>query len=514
MALAAEEAPSLEACRSLCEASTTGMDRGELVELLLRLSEGRAGLEQMLDELSDQQQGLRDESARIHKEIKELHEGYLSPGAAASEWQFFQRPRVLGQLWEQAKALPSAESMAKGVAPANFGKQIAEQWTLFGQQAASQLGSTLFRKEESPPSPKAGSLLVRLVLDEAYRQAAQRQEPEQEEVEPWPSDDGLESPVEEEASSESSGSRSRAEELYQKTGCKLWSVPSQWQDFGKLFSKTFYSRPEAKRAAAAAAEPLLGRLVLDDVYRKVAAQGAAREQRLLGDQGAASALRAVTLHWQHFGAPGRGAFKEAERKAPAPVSGLWGALEQQARGESEESDESDTDERDSPTSAGSSVLQSPRALGQQLLGSWQSWGKKVNEQLSDYVSQGSVGWQSLKQAANGAFAEPDLQKAKKKAKKRAKREAMREAENDPDAPAFSRVLLEVSVRLGDGAIAPLEVSTNEHCREAASRFAKQHGLPSALRRGLRARLRQAVRTATSLPARLEVDLAEVQRLAP
>mmetsp|Transcript_25228 Transcript_25228/g.80163 ORF Transcript_25228/g.80163 Transcript_25228/m.80163 type:complete len:518 (+) Transcript_25228:37-1590(+) len=449
--------PTIEACRSLCSMDSSGMERRELADLLIRLAEGRVDLEQALDDLNDEQQGLRDENAKIHEAIA-LQAGHLR-GSTASDWRFLESSRdVFGRWWEQGKeqaqpiqppAFPEAVSAAS---PSELGKQFVEQWQQLGQQMASRFGSSMFHADSRTPEAAVQQdepRLGRLVLNEVYRHigkelCARESEGKQQEAEA----------ASEELETASEETEVIVETPVEQTGSlsALWALPAQWQQLGRRVADTLYGRPKEE-----ASKPL-GRIVLNQLYTTISQkypqgaqagasdEAAEAEAKVASAQqtGLANALWAVTLHWQHFGAsdragPGTGSPKlgvppgshECEQDAcepleEAPLDQLHRSLDESILNADSEEEEGLPEEAEGEDSAaaedkenrpedGSHEFGSPHHLGMQFVDQWQQWGKRVNERFSDYVVQGSLGWQSFTQALTES--EPQRKKKKKKAKK-------------------------------------------------------------------------------------------------
>jgi len=426
-----------------------------MAALLLQLAEGRVDLQQALDDLNDEQRGLRDDNAKLHEAIADAHAG-LSANTA-SDWQFLEKPRdVFGRWWDQAKP-QSTEGLSDTVgvtSAAEFGKQFVEQWQQLGQRVSSHFGSSVFQVAHNVTEadlPQDGVKLGRLVLDEVYRSVGRRlqvAEPEEEK----------EAVAAQEEAATQDVKVAANDQLAQRTGIAdaLWAVTLHWQHFGAPDRASGPCQQRLAQCGQATCQPL-ERVVLDEVYRRVS------------------------------------------QKPPTP------SLADQVLGNETEDDSVDTDVEDKDQQDASPLgFGSPHHLGMQLVDQWQQWGKRVNEHLSDYVAQGSLGWQTFKQA----LGEPDLAKSKKKAKK-VKKEKSPQAEEEAGV-AFSRVLLQAHIKLGDGSIETLDVRTNEQFKEVVSRFVRRHYLDSCLKKPLKAYLRHALNNAASLPVELEVDLCEIE----
>mmetsp|Transcript_101640 Transcript_101640/g.282886 ORF Transcript_101640/g.282886 Transcript_101640/m.282886 type:complete len:595 (-) Transcript_101640:113-1897(-) len=581
---------AMEALRTLSQAEPSGMDREELSELLLKLSQVRVDLQQALDDLCDDQQGLQHENAQLHEAIRLA----IASARDASDWPLASPRAAFGRLWEQRTrvSVPAIPTFTGRVAAAELGKQFAHQWQQLGQQVVSQFGGVSTSHEtrtssELEMSQDSFKSVERVVLDQVYVRVSRGPLS----VDSQPSSKGWTFP----GRPWQLGKRITGR-FYDRFGqsapadepgpCLLVSKEPAaradlWQDAPKpeqvvldrlyasisqapqggepqfqgdtakctearhIGSGSSYPEPCKKSCLAQTGAEALERIVSEHLYRSLwqrhsCAQLQAKvasaelDEAPAGAQGAEPPTRsagwaAVSTPWQRLGLRVadrlhfRSAGCEAQQERVAPVEApqtvervvlnqLYMKISQtctryqdQPQGQVPSQTSGLRFLENALRSSGLAEQSTPRELGKQITEQWHQWGKQVNGQLSGCMAQGSLGWSALKPAWGAAEAGAGKGKGCRKAKRS-------RAPTEEEANNFSRVLLTLHVTLVDGSVATCDVRTTEQCSRAASRFVRRHSLAPRLRRPLRAYLRRALREATRLPARLEVDVREIDVL--
>jgi len=173
--------PSTDIARKLCCAKPEGTDCNELVNLALQLAEVRAGLQQELDELQDEQLGLRAEHECLNESI-----GLSIAGARGALGRRLGRlPQETPAHWsEQAPPIDGKALLAGVLSGPSLGAQFSELWQQWGHHVTNRLSRGREAQHVAEAESKATTArscplaevdhrqVARAALDQLYKRAS------------------------------------------------------------------------------------------------------------------------------------------------------------------------------------------------------------------------------------------------------------------------------------------------------------------------------------------------------